>query len=143
MAQRNCPVKGFQVRGVTWTVMRVHFLHINVRYTVVILEEDSLPHPGFPRCNMIFPWTDLNGQHVTTTQCAKGSEQKRWRLEEEEIRESKEKVFPNYNKPLAMVTSFKYLGQVLTLSDEKWTTVVGNLWKTRTIWAWLETRLAR
>ena len=38
-----------------------------------------------------------------------------------------------------MVTSFKYLGQILTAADEDWMAVVGNLQKARKSW----TRLTR
>ena len=36
-----------------------------------------------------------------------------------------------------MVTSYKYLGRVLTEADNNWTAMVGNLWKAGTSWAWL------
>ena len=42
--------------------------------------------------------------HLTTTQCAKGEERKRWRLMEEEMRESTERTFQAYEKPLETVT---------------------------------------
>ena len=71
----------------------------------------------------------LNGQHVTTAQCFKVAEQKRWWLAEQEMRESMERAFQSYGKPLATFTLFKYLGRVLMVADEYWQAVVGNLWK--------------
>ena len=56
--------------------MRVHFLHRHVRDTVVVLEEVNLPHPRFPRCDMMVPWHALNWKHLATAQCARGGEQK-------------------------------------------------------------------
>ena len=42
---QSCPVEVFLGRAATRTAMRVHFLHRNVRDTVVFLEEVNLPHP--------------------------------------------------------------------------------------------------
>ena len=36
--------------------------------------------------------------------------------------------------PLYMVTSFKYLGRVLWVADDDWTTVVLNVVKARPVW---------
>ena len=36
-------------------------------------------------------------------------------------------AFEAYGKPLEMVTEFKYLGRVLTASDDYWLAVVANL----------------
>ena len=40
-----------------------------------------------------------------------------------------------YGRQLELRTSFKYLEQILTDSDENWLAVVGNLWKARKSWA--------
>ena len=56
---------------------------------------------------------------------------------EEELRESAERAFQAYRRPLKMVTSFKYLGRFLTVADKKWPAVVGNLWKARKSRAYL------
>ena len=122
-----------------WRGIRFHFLHWHVRETVIILEEGNLPHPRFPRCDMMVPWKALNRRHVATSQCVKGAEQKRRRMAEEEIRESADRDLPAYGRPLVTVTSFKYLGWVLTAADDNWPEVVENLCKARKIWA----RLAR
>ena len=76
---------------------------------------------------MLVPWKDLIGWNVTTTQCSKGAERRRRRLAEEETRESVERYFQAYGRPLATFTLFKYLGQVLTAAHDDWTAVVGNL----------------
>ena len=55
------------------------------------------------------------------------------------MRESVERSFQGYGRPLDMVTLFKYLGRVLTAADDNWTALVGDLWKARNSWA----RLAR
>ena len=98
---------------------------------MIILEEGNIPHLRCPRCDVLVPWKALNGQHATTALCSKGVEQKICCLEAEDMRESTERCLQAYVRPLEMVTSFKYLGQVLAASDDDWTEVVGNLRKSR------------
>ena len=80
----------------------------------------------------------MNGQHITTAQCAKGAERKRWRIAEEEMWESVDRAFKAYVRPIETVTSFIYLGRVLTAADDDWPAVVGNLRKGRKRWLRLE-----
>ena len=110
----KCPVEGCQRRVATRTAMMIHLLHLHFRDTVIILEEGNLPHPGCPRCYMLVPWRYLNGRHIITNQCSKGSERKIWRLVEEEMQEIVERAFQAYGRLLVTVTSFKCLGWVLT-----------------------------
>ena len=56
-----------------------------------------------------------------------GSGTKEVSLAGEELRESAEKAFHAYVRPLAMVPLFKFLGQVLTAADDNWLEVVGKL----------------
>ena len=44
-------------------------------------------------------------------------------------------VFKVYVRPLEAVLDLKYLGRVLTASDDYWTVVVVNLRKSRSQWA--------
>ena len=50
------------------------------------------------------------------------------------MRDSTERAFEAYGKPLEMVSMFKYLGWVMTTGDDNWTAVVGNLVKARKSW---------
>ena len=52
---RNCPAEGCQGQAAMRTAIRVHFLHRHVRDTMIILEEGNLPHPHFPRCDIMVP----------------------------------------------------------------------------------------
>ena len=74
----------------TEDMMHVHFWRRHVRDTVIILEEENLPHPRCENCDMLVPWRALNGRHKDTAMCWSGAEQKRRRLAEAEIRESTE-----------------------------------------------------
>ena len=81
---------------------------------MVILDEGNLPHPRCARCDILFPWRDLNGRHPDTSQCARGAERKRRRLMEAELRDILERDFKAYGDPLKNVTTFRYMGRVLT-----------------------------
>ena len=59
------------------------------------------------------------------------------------MRASTERAFQVYGIPLNLVTSFKYLGWIITESDGDWTEVVGNLQKARKSWAQLLRILGR
>ena len=57
---------------------------------------------------------------------------------EEDTRESVERAFQSYSRPLVTVTSFKYLVWVLTATDDNCPEVVEKVWKARKIWARME-----
>ena len=109
--------------------MQLHYLHLHVLDTVVMMEEVNLPYPRCTRCNMLVPRWALNFRHPATDQCVRGAEQKRRRLAEEEMQEILERAFEAYGVPLENVTTFRYLGRVLTAVDDDWLVVVGNLGK--------------
>ena len=52
-------------------------------------------------------------------------------MEEAELREITERAFEAYVEPLETVTMFKYPGWVMTVGDDDWPAVVGNLCKAR------------
>ena len=82
---------------------------------------------------MLVPWKALNGTHRRTAQCTRGAEQNRWRLAAEEEREVTVRAFRAYGIPLEMVTSFKYLGRVISAADDDWTAVAKNLARARKV----------
>ena len=83
---------------------------------------------------MQVPQRALNGRHPGTVQCAKGAEKKRWRLAETETRENSDRAFEAYGAPIESVSEFKYLGRILTETDDDWPSVVGNLRKAKQSW---------
>ena len=95
--------------------MRMHFCSRHVRDIMIILEEVNLPHPRCSRCDMLVPWQALNGRHHNTTMYRKGTERKRRWMAEKELRDSMERSFEAYRKPLVTVATFKYMGQVMSL----------------------------
>ena len=54
-----------------------------------------------------------------------------------------EQEFEAYGAPIESVTEFKYLGRILTATDDNWPAVVGNLGKARRSWGCLSRALSR
>ena len=55
-------------------------------------------------------------------------------MAEEEWRDSTDRAFEAYEKPMETVSTFKYLGQLMTTGDDNWPSVAGNLVKARKSW---------
>ena len=127
----------------TRTEIWVHFVHRHVLGTVVILEEGNFSHPWCARCDMQVPQRALNGRHPGTVQCLKGVERKRRRLSVKETRENSERAFEAYRAPIKSVLEFKYLGRILTATDDDWPAVVGKLGKVKRSWGRLSRVLSR
>ena len=97
--------------------MWVHFVHRHVLDTVVMLEEGNFPNPRCARCDMQVLRRAPNRRHSGTVQCLKGADRKRRRLAEKETRENSERAFEAYGAPIKSVLEFKYLGIILTKTD--------------------------
>ena len=105
----------------------------------MLLEEGNLPLPRCPRCDLWVSRKALNGRHLETGQCRKGAERKQRRLATAEVQTTSEKAFHTYGTKMRAVTEFKYLGRVMTNTDDDWSAVAGNIRKARASWG----RLAR
>ena len=77
------------------------------------------------------PWAALNSRHLNMAQRDKALEKKRCSLATEEARTSTEIAFRAYGRPITNVTALKYLGHILTATDDNWTVVVANLRKAK------------
>ena len=64
-------------------------------------------------------------------------------MAEADLRDSTERAFGAYGKPLETVLTFKYLGRVITAGDYDWPAVAGNLVKARKSWGWMSRILIR
>ena len=138
-SQRQCPVEGCLGVSETQAAMRVHFVHRHVHDTVVILEEGNLPLPRCPRCDLQVSRRALNGRHLGTNQYRTGAERKIRRLAAAEGEAATERAFNAYGRRLNSVKEFRYLGRVLTATDDDWPVVARNLHRARATWG----RLAR
>ena len=85
----------------------------------------------------------LNGRQLETSQCRTGTERKRPRLAEAELKITSEKAFHAYGTKMRAVTEFKYLGRFLTNTDYDWPAVDGNSRKARASWVSLARILGR
>ena len=68
-----------------------------------------------------------------------GTERKRRRLAEAEMRKTLEKAFHAYGRRMDLVREFRYLGRTLTSTDDDWPAVARILQKAWATWG----RLAR
>ena len=141
--RRRCPVEGCPGVLATQAAMQVHFVHQHVHDTVVILEEGNLPLPRCPWCDLQVSRKALKGRHLGTSQCRTGTERKRRRLAEAEMRKTSERAFHAYGKQMRAVTEFRYLGRVLTTTDDDWSAVAGNIQRAQVIWGRLAWVLGR
>ena len=82
-----------------------------------------------PRCDLQVSRKALNGRHLGTSQCRTGTERKRRRLVEAEMRKTSERAFHAYGTQIEAVTEFRYLWRVLTATDDNWPAVAGNIQK--------------
>ena len=89
------------------TGLRVNFLHWHAQDTVIIVEEGNLPQPRCSLCNMLVPWTSLNGRQPNNAKCTKGMEWKRRRLDAEQMWVITEQALRAYGRPLTSLPSFK------------------------------------
>ena len=137
--RRQCPVEGCPGMSATRAAMPVHFVHRHVHDTVVILEEGNLPLPRCPRCDLQVSRKALNERYLETNQCKKGAERNQRRLAAAEVKNTSEKAFHAYGDKMRAVTEFRYLGRVMTNTDDNWPAVAGNLRTERVSWG----RLAR
>ena len=117
------------------SALRVHFVHRPVWDTQLFLEEGNHPHPRCPKCDMFVTWWELNRKHPSTAMCSRGVDRRSNQLQKKEARLSTAVDFEAYGIPLYMVMAFKYLGGILTVSDNDWPAVVANLWKAQKCWA--------
>ena len=90
----------------------------HVQDKIVILEEGNLPHPRFPACDMFISWAALNRRHTLSDIYAQGAERKRRRMADEEAWEGAVTALQAYERPLKIVSSFKYPVNLLIAIDE-------------------------
>ena len=112
------PVEGCPGVSATRAAMRVHFVHRHVHDTMVILEEGNPPLPRCPRCDLQVPRRALNGRHLGTAQCKTGAERKLRQLAAAEGAAASERAFEAYGRRIPAVQEFRYLGRVLTATDD-------------------------
>ena len=64
-------------------------------------------------------------------------------MAEEEKRAVTSRAFSTYGRPLEMMTSFRYLGRLISAVDNDWAAVVRNLGKAWAVWRRMTRILSR
>jgi hypothetical protein len=139
----DCPIEGCPGKATSRANLRAHFMHRHVKDTLIILDEGSFPHPRCEYCDMFVPRPAVYTTHPNTAMCKNGADRKRQRLAVAESRQAKEHVLMARGVPLETVSIFKYLGRLLSNTDEDWPAVYANLRKARKSWARISRILAR
>ena len=103
----------------------------------------KLPSPKVPTMRHAGAIKGITRQVPFHRTVKKGNERKRRWMADAELRDSTEMDFEAYGKPLETVSTFKYLGRVMTAGDDDWTEVAGNLLKVRKSWGRLSRILSR
>ena len=75
---------------------------------------------------MQVPWKALNWRHLGTKQCTKGVDRKIQQLAKTETRDNSERALRAYGETMEAVLEFRYLGRLLTATDNDWPEVVGG-----------------
>jgi Reverse transcriptase (RNA-dependent DNA polymerase) len=120
--------------------MRLHFTSMHNSDTIVIREEGLLP-----RCSNcgIFQ-KDVGPQHKQSEACKSATrciEIRRSQKENEQMAEST--VFTVKGNPIERVSEFKYLGRMITETDDDWCAVNRNLKHAQATWARVRKLLAQ
>ena len=124
LAHLSCPVEGLRVSALSRTNLWVQFDHQHYQDTIVILEEGNQPQPRCPQCDMFVTQKALDQAHPDTAMCWRGPRSKWWKLVAADTKEQIRKVFLAYGTLLKEVTSFKYLGPILSPP-----TMIGHPWR--------------
>ena len=138
-----CPVEGCAGSAKTPFALRKHFAYRHPHATLVIPEEGSAPHPQCERCGMHVPVQRLNRGHQQTQMCRQMSEVRAQRRAREASRKAREVVLSLQGTPLEGVSTFRYLGRILSSTDDDWPAVHRNISRARQRWARVNRVLAR
>lgn len=138
-----CPVEGCGGSAVTHEGLRRHFMHRHVTDTIVILQEGTTPLPRCELCDMFVGPYAIGRSHQNTAHCRRGAAAKRRRHALEDVRASDEVIFSVSGSPLDRVGVFKYLGRMLSDTDNDWPAVYKNLSKARKRWGMVSRILRR
>eukprot|EP00797_Seminavis_robusta_P003406 Sro1211_g252850.1 Reverse transcriptase (RNA-dependent DNA polymerase) (1066) ;mRNA; f:30706-34100 len=136
-ANRKCPCPVMDCPGIlsSYAGLRIHFMRKHPQDTICIRDEGSQPLPRCRLCGMHVTYQALNTTHPSSHLCIEGQQRKLRRQNLEAVRKSREVVFTALNQPIETVTSFRYLGRILSANNNDWPAVHKNIIKARQKWA--------
>jgi hypothetical protein len=110
---------------------------------VRILEESAYVYPHCQRCGLQVPPSWLNNRHYNTDICKTGMARRRQREAEQAAYNADQKTFDVHGVHLAKVTSFCYLGRILSFNNSDWPALYAQLKKAQQRWGMISRLLIR
>jgi hypothetical protein len=113
--------------------LRAHFNRHHWNDTVHIQEESLAPFPKCPQGGL--QTRLLNTRHYNSQACRDGIARRRQRTAQLQAFEADSVNFHLNAAPLEKVTTYLYLGRILTYNNSDWPTLYRNLRKAQSRWA--------
>jgi hypothetical protein len=137
----QCPVPGCEAIIRDRHGMRRHFLFWHYYDTIIILEEGQLPRCD--NCGMFCTLSALAGKHKELALCKEGARQNKQKVTYLRCIRAFRCTFQIQDQPIKTVTTFRYLGRILTSWDNDWEAARQNLYKAKQRWAMISRILMR
>lgn len=140
--ETDCPVTSCKFHTTNRYKMRQHFRDKHVKDIIVIEEDGREP---LPRCNKcgIFQ-KNVGDSHQQTATCKQFSLRLAVKKSHEQnVKMAQETRFTVFNEEIEVVKEFKYLGRIVTDTDEDKATVLHNLNKAARTWGYLNRLLTK
>ena len=141
--RRTCPVDGCPNTARTRADLRRHFMYRHPHDTLCILKEGRYTLPKCEQCGMHIPFSALNGHHQNSKLCHEGTDHRRQREAVADACQALEVPFRAKGDQLKWVTTFKYLGRPLAMTDDDWPAIYRNLSRARQKWGRFSRLLVR
>ena len=131
--ETSCPVLNCSFHTSTSCKMRHHFRSRHVKDTIIILEEGAIPLPKCPKCGIF--QKDVGSKHQQSASCKQFTirlDNMNAQIENERL--AQDTIFTVFGEKIETVTEFKYLGRIVTDTDDDIPTVINNLNKAGNAW---------
>jgi hypothetical protein len=137
----QCPAPGCGTIIKNRIGMRRHFLYRHFQDTIIIMEEGRLSRCTL--CGMFCTKLQLAGGHTKTVLCKQGTKRNKQKMRDLQCIRAFQRTFTIQNQPIETLTSFQYLGRIITSMDSDWEAARFNLNKARNQWMTISQVLAR
>jgi Reverse transcriptase (RNA-dependent DNA polymerase) len=139
--ETSCPVLGCIFHTNKSYKMRQHFRNRHLESTIIIMEDGVNPLPKCPKCGIF--QRDVGDRHQNTATCKQFALQLQIKcMQEQNVVLAQETTFTVFGETIENVHEFKYLGRIVTDSDEDKTTVIHNLNRAGKAWGQLHRLLS-
>jgi hypothetical protein len=137
----QCPVPGCSAVIKNRFGMRRHFLFRHFQDTIIIMEEGRLSR--CTQCGMFCTLLQLAGRHTDTKICKQGTKLNKQKMRDLQCIRAFRRIFTIQNQPIETLTSFRYLGHIITSMDDDWEAARLNLFNARNQWMTISRVLTR